>query len=360
MAVLRTHSELIAREGWWMSRLTLPYGLDIAIDVGRTQVSSTVPRGDYIFDSRVVGRIVKTRGELVTDNTIFHIEIVSVKNAGLTPLLVRIWDLQCETLGMELLVDGNVSWFRQMQLGILTNKSIIGQLIDYVVEETEYFSANYLTPNISQEELEQRYDFGAQYLKAIIHEIFDIFYLPGLNHQNLPYINGILSGDLPTISLVAYNHPGTFTDKSNVNMVIETISEYQAIIRFALIQYDHFDMTFIFNENNPPAVIIIDSMSGPYFPFRNQDDLLHNVEVTCYAFINEFFQSTRTVDGTNHAIFYTNDGVTYEVHEIRFIRTMDEYLTVIFKLDGMIFEKVYDLVALSLMSPCLGMTSPVL
>ena len=370
MLILRTHSNLNIRSHEQnVSRLEIPNGLSISIPLSHefTDISSSVFPGTYEMITSVNG-FNKERGELIVDGVFYHIEIISLITADITvrkPIIIRIWDI-VTSRGFEYLFSNNTLAFRHFFLNTnISTNTIIMQIADFLADNISGRVSSeatcvigmedfpFLVPNFTQEEYVQRINslaYGPS-LSTSINDMINLFYGP-LNNDNLLQLIGILDGRLPKRYLDSFQHHGTTNESmSNVAMTFTDIHPYFAIMILARIPFDHFSINIELIPNYRITVDELDSMSGLHLPLTYDQTLL-SINNLCAEFLYRYFNITNI---TPEQIAY-HDAIDTDrfIDRVYLKRTMDEFITMTVYSNGYIYERTFDLIMLSTMSPVIN------
>lgn len=362
---MRTHSLLRIRDCDTLSMgvLNLPLGLSINLP---GYISSHVSPGCYSLSERLCG-FHKERGEIIVDGLIYHIEIISVIGNGgnRSPLLIRLWNTNTYD-GYEYLFSDNAIIFRcKLLKGQIVTDTLIMQLAIYLSDNyhSEYVPDTtqivigihdhpFLIPNLSVNEHCQRLNSlnPAPSAESALEELITLFYGDNFNPNNLIQLIGLVDNKIPHTIKDRYVHGGTFLNKSTENVIttITDINQYAGITCLSRIVFDHFVIEVDLNNQCTVKLIQLDSMSAPYLSIScdKAHDIINQI---CTEFLYLYFKSVH--NGDNIRYVDVVDNVSYPIDKLIISRTMDEYVNITLYSGDMMYEKTYDLIILSIMSP---------
>ena len=329
-------------------------------------VISTIPAGTYLLKA-VNHRFCKIRGELFVGGIPYHIEIISVGilDGPVSPVIVRMWSI-IGGVPFEYLFSGNVTTLRmgilQEQLSpspLLTQLvSVIAGVIPGIVSTNDACvvgggTTPFLVPNFSRDEYIHRFDSVSYHndLTSVLLGLVDAFYAPGLNTDNLLRLIGILSGDIPHTRIANYVHDGTFLESPSTNTIIGSSKQYFAIQALTRSPFDHFYVN-VDVVNNQIVLDEVGVMAGPYFNMDIESAKYALIKM-CNEFLTDYF-ITEVDDSGGRVYVDVIDERRYIIDRVYIRRTMDEYITISIESCDYVYERGFDIILLTIMSPVIG------
>lgn len=323
---------------------------------------------------------IKERGECILNDAVYHMEIISlvINENCYVPFIVKLWN--CQTcVGYEYLVATNTVdikhrlFHNEIRNRVYVDETFIGNLLQYICDSAA-FRSQYgyhtfdssmipLVPQLNNDELNQRFNSLRMYgsPSIILDEFFSLFYGEDINPLILSHIYGVVSRQLNRIMGNTYTHTyNSILHHSTIQSVVESSKRYYALLELSRIPFDQFSIMINLhpidgNSNKWCSVDIVsaDSMSSLYFPLWNHINLPGFINECCCHFLYYYFSSRYTND-LRLTYYDTIDGTEYRIDKIKLDRSVDEILIVTLYAGDLIFERVYDLIALSLLSPVMS------
>lgn len=359
-----------------MGMLDLPAGLRLLLPRG---IYSAVSPGKYYLQKRQVDGFLKERGELITDGCRFyHVEIISLmllNNTIKKPLMIKMWNIEptydkrasSEIHCAKFLFSDNVFMFRFELLNspMITNTIIMqianelaahqdGPVNSSAVCAVGMDDSPFLIPNMSKDEISARFSSLRIFatLDQTINNLVNTFY-NGFCPSEVVNLIGIVSGKIPSQTVDQYNHNGSVCNAVAENIVstVEDTNRYDTLMLLNEIIFDHFDITISLGNDYRININQLDSMAGHYFPLK-YEEVLNSINRICAEFLWRYF----TITTTDKGVRYTDeiDGIKYYIDKINIKKTMDEYVTISCYTNGMVYERSFDLVLMSIMSPTIN------
>ena len=387
--LMQTHSALSIRLGQASeSVVDVPMGLAITVPImgGRSDVINVVSKiipGEYTVKDWPLG-FRKERGDLVIGTTIYHVELISVitsDSISHAPMIVRLWN-QHTGAGFEYLVSTGIVNFRYAFASIVANvntRSVMSVLTSHLmvsalsIDSTQppirYLAACGLTqashfvPNLTSDQYGSRWimvgepdPVGAPNIgiNNTLDMMLEALFEEGLSCDNLNQFIGILEGHIPHSVRDSFTHPGTFTDIGSGRRYwsIDGQKHYDAVLTLTRVPFDHFEWEIDVSTGVTGINMTgLDSMAGFHLPFSYQG-MYHIINHICAEFMHKYFQAVSTDTGVVRHIDIMNHQ-SFVVDQVHITRTMDEYLTVTIHSGGVVYQRCYDLIIMSVLSPAI-------
>ena len=390
MSLLRMHSKLEIRSGTpGIESLDLPSGLPMVVHAldptsGMDTIPAGIPPGSYRFDSYLSGYL-KERGELIVDNNRYHVEVMSYYSQirdSFMPLIVKMWDVGRSTSSLYIVKFGAAE-FRGEFGSVIRNNSRhnLSPMADTLIQRIVRFLKGHipepmpvwaqlvlgvrdvgsplLIPMGNQSEYSSWFSeiiYGPSLITAS-GSMIESFYVPFGNSQNLAVFLGTIIGDLPHITTTPYYHPGTYIESHYISrtMIIDNVKKYDALLALMKIPFDHFDISIDLINCCNVRINELDTMSSFNFPFR-QETLHGMMNLACSEFLSLYFEVAYVENGV--AYYDRINDFKYIIDTLHIRRTMDEFILITVRAGNVMYELVFDLILLSVMSPTVISVDP--
>ena len=336
---------------------------------------SIVPDGIYKM-SRGDIRYDKTRGEIQVGGEQYHVEIVWCTFVYYKePLIIRMWNQNNRPPHqMEYLVSEVLIRLRNHLFGSLIHTNgLLFQMVDALLAYQEapssriaaMFGWNFpsLIPNVSPEvhrdwlnEISPKL-YSCQSNDDFILTLGESVFGPLGRPHEMNHFMGVLQGQVSSVELPSFRHPGTYCDLFGTSLVgtIDSVDHYFAIAALGLSVFDHYEVQ-VDIEAGELDIEELDTMSGVRTPvqYLKNDDLMQVV--------HRYLDNLR--GNSAHHCYIVNDR-RYHVGQVNIRRTMDERLVITLLMedvavnvpsDPIIVEQEYDLILLSILSPVLTLS----
>ena len=389
MTLLKIHSKLEIRKGCsGIGVLNLPVGLPFSINVGnptfgRNTLMTGISPGEYRFDPYLSG-YTKIRGELFVDGKIFHTEVMSYYSQvcdSFMPLTIKLWDIknghsflyvvktgveelrgefgsmvdttatdrngpftqhltptgdtmiECIVRFLQSHIPEPIPLWTQMCLGLLDSAIILIPLVTMI----EYF-------NMFSEII-----YGPSLITST-GSMIESFYEPFKNSRNLSQFIGMITGDIPYQTVGPYCHSGTYIsgDYSYRVTTFDNTSKYDAVLRLLKIPFDHFDINIDLVNCCNVLINELDTMAGAHFPFMHEN--IHGIiNGVCCEFVSMYFEPAYLEN--NVAYYDVINNQRFVIDSLHIRRTTDEFVLITITSGTVMYELVFDLILLMIMTP---------